>query len=805
MAVHHLDMGRAQGWPRRIEAQPNQGLVVAEQGGAMALAQAQQIFPLLQHLAIEKGTAGAHLLAEQKHRRAGREQGEGRHHPHPRLGCAAGVAHQGCAVDRHVDGAIGAGSVAGLVMGFVIHNLAAAAGCQHLAKTGHRQRPVVTAAGGVKQARVAAVLVGVADQVVVEIGKPAGVKPHAPLLQRCRNRRPVGVVFRHQQHAGFDQPQGAAGLPQQLLAIDVGAMHHLAVGMALVVGVNRGGLVKAEAIDLEFAHQCQQRADEQAPHHRVPITRRPGGAHVVHIAAMPAPLGWHHGVEVGVVVGLALVPVIDVAFVGRAVELPLGPFGVVVVVVEHHIEDDGDAALMAGPDEVLVFIPSTTGIFDGEVVGGGVAPAGASAPGFGQGQQLHRIDAQGHQVVEKGDRIGEAAGFIGLAHAKAQGPHMQLIDHQVLQPLGPGRQAGLRRPETLLAGLAAGRQPFLFGIDVLVEVAADHIGILDHRSADIAGQIERTAPVGANGPLAAEAGLAAGVEVGAHHHRAVVPADAVQIGRMVKALELGQGRILRAAAPDTIVMAHQGKGPPAGVGAGAVVGHVGAADGRRRRRLKGGDALRLDDAGACLAVPGVRHHHLNGPGIWCPDRKADARRAGWTIAEQLLGAQMARPVEPIDLLLFRRISEVEQADGLAAVGLVQLLSYPPGGVLAEAQAHTPAEAAAHGTAGKADRRLIGQAAILKTDGHHRCGAEVVHRMAGIIPAAEQLSAAAQWLGQPRGVGENNGGHGVCLRPADQPGAWPELAPRSHLPGHRPPCRTCPSPDRHPPRCWTGWR
>ncbi len=79
---------------------------------------------------------------------------------------------------------------------------------------------------------------------------------------------------------------------------------------------------------------------------------------------------------------------------------PLGALAVGGVVVVDDVDDHGDAAPVAGPDEVLELVAPAAGVLDREIVRGAVAPVGPALV-FGERHQLDGVDAQVRQVVEQ--------------------------------------------------------------------------------------------------------------------------------------------------------------------------------------------------------------------------------------------------------------------------------------------------------------------------------------------------------------------------------------------------------------------
>ena len=95
-----------------------------------------------------------------------------------------------------------------------------------------------------------------------------------------------------------------------------------------------------------------------------------------------------------------------------------------VAVVEHHVEDDGNAALMAGVDEFLELVLGPVRFVDGEIEGWVVAPA-VVAVELVDGHEFEGGDVERAQVIERVENELEGA-FL------AEVPDEQLVYDEVL-------------------------------------------------------------------------------------------------------------------------------------------------------------------------------------------------------------------------------------------------------------------------------------------------------------------------------------------------------------------------------------
>ena len=111
-----------------------------------------------------------------------------------------------------------------------------------------------------------------------------------------------------------------------------------------------------------------------------------------------------------------------------AIELPQVEIARTEVVVDH-IQDDGDAALVRLPDELLEAVRPAIGTFHREDVGGVVAP-GVIPGELGDRHDLDGIDPELHQMIQPLQHGLESARPAFLFHMERA--DMQLIDHELV-------------------------------------------------------------------------------------------------------------------------------------------------------------------------------------------------------------------------------------------------------------------------------------------------------------------------------------------------------------------------------------
>ena len=106
-------------------------------------------------------------------------------------------------------------------------------------------------------------------------------------------------------------------------------------------------------------------------------------------------------------------------------------------VVEDHVDDDADAALMGLVDQVAEVLHGAVARVDARVVGDVVA---AVAHGGGiEGRNPQRIHAQPRQVVQTGGQPPEVADPVAVG--VREGAQQRLVEHGCAEPLRIRRQA----------------------------------------------------------------------------------------------------------------------------------------------------------------------------------------------------------------------------------------------------------------------------------------------------------------------------------------------------------------------------
>ena len=183
---------------------------------------------------------------------------------------------------------------------------------------------------------------------------------------------------------------------------------------------NRLAAVPVHAVDVED-HVPAQAVDVVVlkPHHRVVVDELTNLATAVVRASVPP--GRLRAVVV-VEVDAALVVLLP------AIELPQVEIARTEVVVDH-IQDDGDAALVRLPDELLEAVRPAIGTFHREDVGGVVAP-GVIPCELGDRHDLDGIDPELHQMIQPLQHGLESARPAFLFHMERA--DMQLIDHELV-------------------------------------------------------------------------------------------------------------------------------------------------------------------------------------------------------------------------------------------------------------------------------------------------------------------------------------------------------------------------------------
>ena len=277
-------------------------------------------------------------------------------------------------------------------------------------------------------------------------GDPGDGRPRqAPVpLQEAPHVVPVSAVpFRpsaeRRETPHLVEPHRVPGLRNQLHLAQDGIMGNLlddgrlGHGLAVLVPCQYGGQVEAEPVHPVLCHPVAQAVDDEPAGHRVVAVQRVAAA-----------------------AEIVIIPVRRQDIIDIIVDPLEGEAGAVVIslrrVVEHHVQDDLDSVLLQLVDQLLQLIPLMVVLHHGGIAGVGgekahrvVSPVIIELLPVHQSGVLHLIELKdGHQlhrvhpqVLQIGNLLAQPLKGAPGRHAGGlvlcKSPHMQLIDHQILQ------------------------------------------------------------------------------------------------------------------------------------------------------------------------------------------------------------------------------------------------------------------------------------------------------------------------------------------------------------------------------------
>ena len=248
------------------------------------------------------------------------------------------------------------------------------------------------------------------DRLLLQVAQGVVHPAHVPLQAeaepaaggRLRDARPRGRLLGDRHDAGHALVGRRVGLLEQAdglevlaAAVDVG--DPLAVLARVVEVEHRGDGVDAQAVDVELLEPVDRVGDEEVAH------------------LEPAEVE-----DVGAPVGLVAAPGVRVLVEGQAVEAREGE-RVAREVARHPVEDDADAGLVEGVDEVLEVVGGAEAGRRGVVAGDLVAPRGAVGV-------LHDREELDVGEAEVGDVVDEVLGEVAVGHALAPRAEVHLVD-----------------------------------------------------------------------------------------------------------------------------------------------------------------------------------------------------------------------------------------------------------------------------------------------------------------------------------------------------------------------------------------
>ena len=262
------------------------------------------------------------------------------------------------------------------------------------------------------------------------------------------------------------------------------------------------------------------------------------------------------------------------------------------------VENDGDASAMAGPHEVLELIAAAAGIFDGEIVGGGITPAEPILE-FCHRHQLDGVDPQVDQIIQQAD------GVLQRARVPRRGQD-------------PSHRRGVRKSPDPRGGSAADdrhrihparsppRKPAAFRARPLRRKSS--VTRSGSTTTEQLLEPSRSSAPAAPGGVGLRvdttpADLAAGIEVGAIGHRAIILSDPEHVRGVIKGRKTGKFgwhrlRLVVQMPSSTAVHGNNGRNPP---------------------------SIVIDIPSVTSRPPGLAADQFHIAGLWRPHRKTDRR------------------------------------------------------------------------------------------------------------------------------------------------------------------------------------